>query len=979
MSDDPRNETKSQSKEGSGWNPETQSRTGRPVVRVVGIGASAGGLDAFRGLFEHMPSNSGLAFVVILHLPVGRKSMLAEILGRWTKMPVTEAAHNVRLEANIVYVPPPHAIVTLRDGRLHIRMPDPDAPRQYRPIDVFFDSLASALRENAVGVVLSGTGSDGALGLKAIRLFGGLTIAQGVDGTGPQYSEMPEGAIAAGVVDLVAPVEDIPAHILRLAGLPSPDAAPAGVPVEEDHDGRLKLCEVLHKQVGHDFSGYREKTFMRRVQRRMNLTGVKVFRDYIALVEADRGEALLLLRDLLIRVTSFFRDNEAFTVLKNLVMPRLFAGKGPANSVRIWVPGCATGEEAYSLAMLVCEHMDGIEAPPKVQILATDIDEPAIVSARLGRYPESLLQGLSVERKARFFNKVETGYAVSREIRDLCMFSSHSIVRDPPFSRMDMISCRNLLIYMDIDLQSDVIPAFHYSLVPGGILMLGISESTSRHDDLFEPLDKAARIFVRKTVESPRFAFPDPREAASPFRPYTGTRAHRPVEHDGGQRSADAPEPSVFITSTRRLPMGNFFEMIGAARRKLSEYLSSSETAQLRENLTGAQEQLQVLREERETALEELRSANEELRSVNEEFQSTNEELETSKEELQSVNEELHTVNARLTEKVDELDQTNSDLRNLLDSTQIATIFLDRHLIIRSFTPAVSAIYRLIPSDQGRPLSDIVGHIRHSGLADDVNQVLASLQPLERRVTRDDGQAHYLMRILPYRSPDSTVSGVVVTFLDVTTIVEAELHHQLLIEELNHRVRNMLTVVIALATQTLRRVGTLEEFSTTFLGRVHALAASYTLLSAENWSSISLRDLIVEETKPYALQDRANITIDGAEIRLTPAGGLALGMAVHELATNAVKYGALSVPEGIVSISWRVEGEAAKQSLVLNWNERGGPPVAPPSQRGFGTTIIKRGLAHELDGVANIDFRAEGVAAALTIPMGVDVFVKPSC
>jgi two-component system CheB/CheR fusion protein len=469
---------------------------------VVGIGASAGGLEAFRTFFENMPPDSGIAFVLILHLPPDRKSLLPEILARWTSMRVVESQHLTRIAANHVYVPPPHAIVTLADGFLQVHTaPDP-ADRVFRPIDSFFDSLGATLREQCAGVVLSGTGSDGALGLKAIKECGGLTIAQGHNGTAPQYGEMPAGAIATGVVDLVVPVEDIPRQLLRL--LPT-SAAPLDALAPPDTLGaaRLEICRILRTQLGHDFSGYRAQTFLRRVERRMQVTNASSLQDYIGRLNADHDEVIALFRDLLIRVTSFFRDKETFEVLGNSIIPRLFAGKDAEGTVRVWVPGCATGEEAYSLAILLREHMSSLRVSPKVQVFATDIDEGAIGTARMGRYPSTLLEGLSDERRTRFFQPSQRAFVVAKEIRDLCTFSTHNVVRDPPFSRMDLVSCRNLLIYMSPELQAKVVPIFHYSLVPGGMLLLGGSESVAHHTDLFETVDKPTRIFRRRDVRSP--------------------------------------------------------------------------------------------------------------------------------------------------------------------------------------------------------------------------------------------------------------------------------------------------------------------------------------------------------------------------------------------------------------------------------------------------------------------------------------------
>ena len=963
----------------------TDDLTNLPLT-IVGIGASAGGLEAFRSFFGAMPADSGLAFIVVLHLPQNRQSMLPEILSRWTSMPVYEAVDGDTVEPDRVYVPPPHAVTSLDGRKLRIHMPAAEAPREYRPIDALFDSLAGTLRDHAIGIVLSGTGSDGALGLKAIKECGGLTIAQGTNSDGPMYPDMPAGAISTGAVDLIAPADQIPGHLTRIQ-----QARDQRRPVTQEMSpaeleaARVRICELLRLRLGHDFSGYKDKTFLRRVQRRMQVLGIDTVAAYIARLEADTDEVTLLFRDLLIRVTSFFRDNETFDTIERVVMPQLFDDKHADNTVRVWVPGCATGEEAYSLAILLHEQLGNGHGRPDVQVFGTDIDEPAIATARLGRYPATLLEGLSEARRDRYFTTNDHGYTIKKEIRELCTFSPHSLVRDPPFSRMDMISCRNLLIYLDSKVQDAVFPAFHYSLVPGGVLLLGSSESPARHDNLFEPIDANARIFRRRDVRSPPLSLLR--------NPETGAR------HTGGRPADDRiSEPSWPSQPTQlgthvlnspaangRAPDDGANAMIkskvssgGGLRARVHEIMrrfapGRTEIENLRDDLITTRLQLQAVSEEHQAALEELRSANEELHSVNEELQSTNEELETSKEEIQSVNEELHTVNAQLSIKVDELDHMNSDLRNLFESTQIATVFLDKHLIVRSFTPAVSSIYNLIPSDQGRPLSDIVSRVDYSDLREDVSKVLETLEPLERRVARFDKRAHYLMRVLPYRAPDSSVSGILVTYLDVTSIVMAEQHQRLLVDELNHRVKNMLTVVISLASQSLRRAHSLEDFSTTFMGRVQALTASYTLLSRENWSSVSLHEILEEETKPYAAKDHVNVTLDGPQVRLGPSSALAIGMAIHELATNAVKYGALSLHTGVVDLSWHFEEAEDGEMFVIDWLERGGPPVSQPTRQGFGMTVIERGIAHELGGHANVRFNPEGVHATLRAPVGSSV------
>ncbi len=939
-----------------------------PAPVIVGIGASAGGIEAFREFFTNMPVDSGMAFVVVLHLPANRPSMLPGILGRWTAMPVREVHDGALVEPDTVYVPPPHATTVLRGRHLYVSQPPPGTPREFRPIDGFLDTLATAQRERSVGVILSGTGSDGALGLKAIRACGGLTVAQGVhagpdQGHGPQYPAMPEAAVATGMVDLVAPADEIPGHLIRLRTVRA--APPDGSAAEEDTEAlRQEICAVLRAQIGHDFSGYKDKTFLRRVGRRMQVLNIACMPDYVARLRDDHLETQMLFRDLLIRVTSFFRDEHAFDTIERVVIPRLFEGRQADSVVRVWVPGCSTGEEAYSLAILLREHMDGLRGPPRVQIFATDIDEPAIDTARLGRYPTVLLDGLSSKRRQRFFNHSDSGYVVAKEIRDLCTFSPHSLVRDPPFSRIDLISCRNLLIYLDGDTQSAIIPAFHYALARSGLLILGSSESTTRHEALFSPIDTQARIFERRDVPSPPLSLSARQQSAveSPGRTLQPVQAVQPS--GAGAASAAAAE-TLRTGLLRRLGAG-----LGGLRfRAPGRPAQTAETTeQLRAELVRTRRELQSVTEEHEAALEELRSANEELHSVNEEMQSTNEEMETNKEEIQAVNEELHTLNAQLSDNIEELDHTNSDLRNLFDSTQIATVFLDRHMVIRSFTPAIGSIYNLIPSDVGRPLTDIASRVRYDTLAQDVDAVLNTLTALERQVTDLAGTRHYIVRVLPYRAPDSTVTGTLVTFLDVTSIVLAEQHQRLLVDELNHRVKNMLTVVISLAAQTLRTSAGLDEFASAFMGRVRALSASYALLSRQSWTSIALRETVEEELRPFVSSVEHAVDIDGEDVQLTPPAALALGMVVHELATNAVKYGALSAPGGRIDVSWRVAELGGVRSLVLSWTESGGPPVAPRAAGGFGTTLVRRSLTDQLSGQATLDFEPAGLRATLTAP-----------
>jgi two-component system CheB/CheR fusion protein len=618
-----------------------------------------------------------------------------------------------------------------------------------------------------------------------------------------------------------------------------------------------------------------------------------------------------------------------------------------------------------------------------------------------------------------------------------------------------------LLIYMDNALQDRVIPIFHYALAPNGVLVLGASETITRHEVLFQPLERSQRIYIRRDGPSDvrgvyklagghgrsglgsgvKIPSDDPRASwakavafasrrvlerfASPFLVVSasGQIAHF-SSHTGRylEPAAGSPSSNLFDMARR----GWALELRAALRRcvdtgrpveqmcsdvawdtekaspvkliveplpdieveplfliafvegdvprpagETPETPTVSEgtdatTGHLERENRDLREQLQSIIEEHATVIEELRSSNEELQSVNEELQSTNEELETSREEIQSINEELNTVNGQLSVKVEQLDRSNSDLRNLFDSTQVATVFLDRHLIIRSFTPEIASIYNLIPSDVGRPLTDIVSKLSYGGLRQDMAGVHNGLEPLEKRVEREDGSAHYLMRILPYRKPDSIVDGSLITFVDVTSIVHGEQHQRLLIDELNHRVKNMLTVVISIATNTLRQAVTLDGFKDVFLGRIQALTAAYALLSRDKWLPVAVREVVLEQLHPVIAGESVRVTLAGPTVMAEPRMALSLGLALHELATNAAKHGALSNADGKVDITWVVSESG---QLTLQWVERDGPPVTPPVRRGFGLALIERVFAHDVGGESAVDFLPSGVHATLSGPV----------
>jgi two-component system, chemotaxis family, CheB/CheR fusion protein len=1025
---------------------------------IVGIGASAGGVEALEAFFRSVPSDNGLAFVVVTHLSPDRKSMLAEILGRATSMPVIDAQDDQAVEAEHVHVLPPGAILTIRNGRLRLRHTGP-ADHERAPIDVFFNSLAEDRAEHAIGIVLSGSGSDGTLGLRAIKENGGLTVAQGSNITRPRFAEMPSSAVAAGFVDLELPVEHIAERII--AYVRNWNAFDA----EQPTDALTRIYALLRAKTGHDFSEYKERAFQRRVQRRMQVVQTTKLEQYVERLQQQPEEVTALFRDLLIGVTEFFRDASAFQTLETAVIPKLFQDKSADDEVRVWVAGCSTGEEAFSIAILLCEQLEKIASPPRIQIFATDIDEAALTIARAARYPAAIVKSVSAERLQRFFINETGNYRLVKELRDMCIFSVHSVIRDPPFSRLDLISCRNLLIYLKPSLQAQIIPLFHYSLRPGGYLLLGPAENVTRYSELFSTVDRKSRLFRRRDLVSrpplplrqfmpptrqnetlkedgqngllqrsdtlrrvaatlidhfapahvivdevgqalyfssgtgkylQAAAGPPSRDIVAMARPglradlraalqnakTSGRRVMRDrvaVQINGGiQMISLAVEP---INEGKEVVYGVVFTDRGSARPEEEpsggrQHESEDNTVQqIERELQETRERLQSTIEELETANEEFRSSNEELLSVNEELQSTNEELETSKEELQSVNEELQTVNSELSSKIDELDRANADLNNLFQSTGIATVFLDRNLVIRSFTPAVTILFNLIPSDRGRPLTDIVNRFAYGDFDADLRTVLAGGTPIERAVALADGKSHFLARIIPYRAIGGAIDGVLLTFVDVTNIVAAEEKQKVLTAELSHRVKNTLAVVSSIAERTLPD----GDGKADLIGRFHALAHTHDLLADAGWTEASLRTVIRNELAPHLGDDSDNLVVKGPPVVLKPQAALFMALVIHELATNAAKHGGLSVPGGGIEISWKIAGDSPPH-LELTWAEHGGPKIDSLPKRGFGTELIEEGIRYELHGQAKIEVIDGSLQCRIMIPADPDrlVFASPA-
>ncbi len=1034
----------------------------RPLT-VAAVGASAGGVEALRTMFREVPTGSNIAFVVLLHLDPDRTSSLPDILSRECALDVVTAEDGMALSAGRVFVVPPGVLATVVEQRIKLA-PGDHSLRDPRSIDVLFSSVALDLNEHAIGVVLSGFGSDGTLGIKAIKEHGGLTVAQGSNGSRPGHGGMPDSAIAGGLVDLILPVEAIPAKLVeyaasfgRLARLTASDRS-----AEEQQRmdaARHAICDVLRHETNHDFSSYKEATFFRRVQRRMQVLHATSLDDYLERLRADHDEALALLRDLMISVTSFFRDEEAYAALAEQVIPRLFDDKGAEDAVRVWVPGCATGEEAYSIAMLLSEHVAGRKGVPRLQVFATDIDEAALQVARAGRYPLALLDRVTPARLRRFFTPDGSTCTVGKEIRDICVFSSHSLIRDPPFSRLDLVSCRNLLIYLDADAQADVFPVFHFALRPRSYLFLGSAESASQFGDLFIALDKQHRIYQRRDHATPNLRLPLARSAlaargltaasmppsrhnpawsmkqaaeaavlerfspphvvvnregevvhysshtgryleAAPGQPTSNVAAlaRRNLRLDvraalqealesrktvtritadadpaeSGRRVSITVTPLVGGTAADPLFLIVFTEAEPKPATPVAEASArTTEPVDLAElELLDTRNRLQTLLEQYETAVAELRATNEEMVSVNEELQSANEELETSKEEQQSVNEELQTVNQDLNAKVEQLDHANADLKSLFDATRVATITLDRDLAIRSFTPQVAGLFNLLPSDVSRPLADIAGALDTNEVLADARRVLEGGQAVERSISRRDGSAHYLSRTVPYRSREGSVDGVVAAFVEITPLVEAARlteHQKIVIGELNHRMQNVLTVVISLTRQTLSDGQPMNEVGEALIGRLQALSEAYKLVLRQSWGDIGLTELVQQQLGPHLTRaERGKLM--GPRVMVSPASAVALGLVLHELATNAIKYGALSNLTGTVTVSWTLRAEDGASQLVLDWVERGGPRAKTPSRQGLGSQLISGQVEQALGGTLEQRYEDEGFSATITLP-----------
>ena len=1031
----------------------------RKQFPTVGIGTSAGGVHALQMFFESLPENVDAAFVVVVHLDPEHQSELSSILAARTRMPVAQVAGRVRLEPGHVYVIPPNRQLLASDH--HLATAEFEQPRWQRaPIDLFFRSLA-AQRGDDFAIVLSGAGSDGSVGIKAVKEAGGIILVQDPDEA--EYGSMPRSAIATGLADFVLPVRDIAAKLPEL--IRNRQAEPSEPLDASDEEAMQRILSHLRVRSGHDFSNYKKSTIRRRIARRMQVERAATMNDYLAILRDSQREAQALFADLLISVTMFFRDTSTFEKLASLIIPCLFEGRGAGDPIRVWVPGCATGEEAYSIAILLLEEAARREIRSEIQVFASDLDESALAVAREGRYPAAVEADMTEDRLRKFFTREGDQLRVTRELRDIVLFAKHSLLKDPPFSRVDLISCRNLLIYLDRELQQHVCATFHFALKSPGYLFLGSSESADNPVGMFRVIDREARLYQRMSISSEVRLTPRTEVMAlghQPLPPRTTATSRAPAEvavhRDALERLAP---PSVIVDELHRVvhlsehagrylqpsggtltndiaelareelrfdiraalhrafahneaslngPIGVRFN--GAARRvylqtkplesepsrsaiifffegealseaalaptKIEEQGSTEQIRQLLQELQFSELQLRASREEYEGANEELRAANEELQSVNEEYRSTAEELETSKEELQSINEELQTVNSELKTKLESISRAHSDVQNLMAATDVGILFLDPQLRINRFTPRISELFNIVTGDEGRSITDFTHRLDYDDLAGDARKVLRDLASTEREVHGKDGSWH-LTRLKPYRTVQDKIDGVVVTFVDISerrraedALIESESRMRILVGELQHRTRNLIGVVMAMADRTGAPGQTLEEYKASLGDRLMALARVQGLLSrATPGEGVTFDKLLDFEISPHS-EYGGTVTLNGPlGIVLNSISVQALAMALHELTTNALKYGALGRKNARLNISWRVQAENGASWIFVDWRESGVETAQSNGRRGVGNgqRLIEDALPYQFGARTTFAIEPEGVHCTIALPL----------
>lgn len=835
---------------------------------VVALGASAGGLESLKNIFSNMPRESGMAFVVITHQKPGYISLLPEILSKSTTIPIKPAENGEMLQPNHIYTNTSNGLLSVsREGKF-LTVDAPTSPDEgdayFHPIDHFYRSLADAWHSKAVAIVLSGTGSDGAIGIQTIKEQEGMAIAEDPKLAG--FAGMPLSAIHTSMVDYILAAEEMPKALVDFTNTSTKNQIAFGKELTQVSTETLdRIFVLLRVRTGHDFSSYKPNTLQRRILRRMNIHQITKPGEYLEFLKVNPQEVDLLFKEMLIRVTRFFRDPEVWEALAAGAIVQLLQSKQRVDPIRIWVPACATGEEAYSLAILLKEQMQVLNIYHDVQIFATDLDSGAIDLARKGSYPEGISSDVSASRLKKFFTLADGYYLVRKDIREMMIFAPQNLINDPPFTRVDFISCRNFLIYIQSELQAKLFALFHYALKPKGILLLGLSESIGEFTSLFEPVDKSHKIFQRKDVIKPYKLLPD---FSSRTTPLTNSEAQgaeiltRPnldkasfsttilrmlttrfaptciITNSLGEIFYIHGKTGTYLEPNEGLPAHNLLQMardglrleLSTALHQVSRdehavvvklvrvksiigYITvklTAEKIQTPETMRGLmlvtfatneddattkveqppsqknqseqesdstrsrlEAELQMAQESYQTIVEELESSNEELKSTNEELQSTNEELETSKEEMQSLNEELSTVNNELQLKLDALALSNNDMQNLLNSSDIATIFLDQHLCIKRYTEQATQLISIRPTDIGRPVHELHSQLKYNQLVEDARAVLKTLIPKEIKVVTDNDD-WYQMRILPYRTTNNAINGLVCTFVNISNLQRAE-------------------------------------------------------------------------------------------------------------------------------------------------------------------------------------------------------------
>ena len=903
---------------------------------IIGIGASAGGLEALELFFKNMPIDTGMAFIVIQHLDPTHTGIMPELLQKMTKMKVYQATDTLKVKPNCVYVIPPNKSLSILNRKLHLF--DPTASRGLRlPIDIFFRSLAMDCLENSIGVILSGMGSDGSLGMKAIKEKNGIALVQ--DPSSAKFNSMPLNAIESVVPDIIAPVEELPAKLISLLHyFPKINA-------EDDFLIKTKssidkIIILLREQTGHDFSMYKKSTLMRRIERRRGIHQIDKIQTYVRFLQENPKEIELLFKELLIGVTSFFRDPDVWKKLKEEIIPNILNEIPDGYILRAWVPACSTGEEAYSLAIVFDEVLSKMERPRniKLQIFATDLDILSIEKARKGFFYSSITKDVSQDRINKFFTLEKDGYRVNTSIRELIVFAPHNVIKDPPFTKLDILTCRNMLIYMEPQLQNKLIMLFNYSLNQGGIMMLGTAETIASSITGFEVLDSKLKFYKRMSKSvSPEFSnfpssFSQTKRVTNDtmketkvveniqtltdqillqrFSPasilvnnkgdiiYITGRTGKYLEPVAGKANwnvhAMAREglrnelPGAF-----RIALQNFepvhidnikivenesyhhinltvqqiespdaikgmimvvFTDIPAMTKPDSGTLKSrkqnvtTKQQELEAELSRSNEDLNSVREEMLTSQEELKSTNEELQSTNEELQSTNEELTTSKEELQSLNEELQTVNTELQSKLVDFEQANNDMKNLLNSTEIATLFLDKELNIRRFTDPVTKIFKLRATDTGRPFTDLVCDLKYPEMVTNTIEVIKTLVPIQKEVATNDNR-YYYVRIMPYRTLDDRIDGLVITFTDTTAAKQAE--ESLRLENQYHRLFESAKDGILILNFDTGKIIDVNPFLVGMLGYSHEQ-----FIEKSVWEIGSLKDIVTNKDKFLELQKK---------------------------------------------------------------------------------------------------------------------------